>query len=269
MKNAQDVLIEGNVFENLWVADQSGYPIVITPRNQNGHAPWVITQRITFQYNLVRHAAGGVNILGTDDLAPSQRTNSVTVRQNVFDDLTASTWGTGSRPFMIGDGPDIVNVDHNTIISTDTAVIWLYGGTATAPIPITNAVVTNNLAVHNTYGIAGSNFSYGSLAINAYLPGGIVTGNVLAGGTASRYPTGNFFPTVAAWRDGFVDYAGGDYRLSGVEPLQERCDRRQRRGRRRRGGERSDRQRSVRGRSCAVRTRGAAHHAPRACPTAS
>jgi hypothetical protein len=132
LKNAQDVLIEGNVFENLWVADQSGYPIVITPRNQNGQAPWVITQRITFQYNLVRHAAGGVNILGTDDLAPSQRTNSVTVRQNVFDDLTASTWGTGSRPFMIGDGPDIVNVDHNTIISTDTAVMWIVRRTAGA-----------------------------------------------------------------------------------------------------------------------------------------
>ena len=26
LKNAQDVLIEGNVFENIWVADQTGYP---------------------------------------------------------------------------------------------------------------------------------------------------------------------------------------------------------------------------------------------------
>ena len=84
LKNAQDVLIEGNVFENIWVADQTGYPIVITPRNQGGQAPWAITQRITFQYNLIRHAAGGVNILGTDDLAPSQRTNNVTVRHNVL-----------------------------------------------------------------------------------------------------------------------------------------------------------------------------------------
>ncbi|HWF86101.1 MAG TPA: hypothetical protein VG222_14685, partial [Vicinamibacterales bacterium] len=33
VKNAQDVVVEGNVFENLWVAGQSGYPIVFTPRN--------------------------------------------------------------------------------------------------------------------------------------------------------------------------------------------------------------------------------------------
>jgi hypothetical protein len=260
LKNAQDVLIEGNVFENIWVADQSGYPIVITPRNQNGHAPWVITQRITFQYNLVRHAAGGVNILGTDDLAPSQRTNNVTVRQNIFDDLTDSTWGTGSRPFMIGDGPDMVTVDHNTIFSTDTTAMRLYGGTATTPVPITNAVVTNNLASHNVYGIAGTNFSYGSIANDAYLPGGIVTRNALAGGTASRYPAGNFFPTLSEWTAGFVDYAGGDYRLSGSSPHQNCRDRRHRRGRRRRGRERSDGHRSVRGRSPSLRSRGAAHH---------
>ena len=218
LKNAQDVLIEGNVFENIWVADQTGYPIVFTPRNQNGHAPWVITQRITFQYNLIRHGAGGVNILGTDDIAPSQRTNHVTVRHNVMDDLTSAVWGAGSRPIMIGDGPDAVIVDHNTIVSTDTSLVWLYGGTATAPIAITNSAITNNLAMHNTYGIAGSSAGSGLTAINAYLPGGIVSRNVLAGGTASRYPAGNFFPTVSTWQAGFVDYAAGDYRLTAASP---------------------------------------------------
>ena len=145
LKNAQDVLVEGNVIENLWVAGQTGYPIVITPRNQNGHAPWAVTQRITVQYNLVRHAAGGVNILGTDDLAPSQRTNHVIVRHNVFDDLTAATWGAGSRPIMLGDGVDVVVVDHNTIVTSDSQVVWLYGGSATSPNPTTNATITNNV----------------------------------------------------------------------------------------------------------------------------
>jgi hypothetical protein len=140
------------------------------------------------------------------------------VRHNVLDDLTAASWGAGSRPIMIGDGPDVVTVDHNTIISTDTSVFWLYGGTPTSPIPITNAVITNNVAAHNTYGIAGSSFGFGTTAISAYLPAGLVKGNVLAGGTASRYPAGNFFPAVAAWQSGFVDYAGGDYHLSATSP---------------------------------------------------
>jgi hypothetical protein len=218
LKNAQDVLVEGNVFENLWVADQSGYPIVFTPRNQGGRAPWVVVQRVTFQYNLVRHAAGGVNILGIDNVAPSARTNTITVRHNVFDDLTSATWGAGSRPFILGDGPDSVTIDHNTVASTATALIWLYGGSVTAPAAATNAVITNNMAAHNTYGIMGSSFAFGTATIAAYLPGSVVARNVLAGGSASKYPTGNFLPTVASWKSGFVGFTAGDYHLTAASP---------------------------------------------------
>jgi hypothetical protein len=214
LKNAQDVVVEGNVFENLWVAAQPGYPIVFTPRNQSGTAPWVVVQRVTFQHNLVRHAAGGVNILGTDNVNPSRLTNHITVRDNIFDDLTASTWGSGSRPFQLGDGPDSVTIDHNTVVTTNSSIVWMYGGSATAPTAITNAVYTNNMSVHNTYGMDGSNFAAGLSSINAYMPGASVAGNVLAGGTASKYPTGNFFPTVSAWQGSFVNYASGDYHLA-------------------------------------------------------
>jgi Putative Ig domain len=218
LKNAQDVLIEGNVFENLWVADQPGFPIVFTPRNQYGNTPWVVVQRVEFRHNLVRHTAGGVNILGVDNLAPSQRTNTITIHDNVFDDLTSSAWGTGSKPFQLGAGPDAITIDHNTIVTTDTAIVWLYGGSATAPTAQTNARITNNMSAHNAYGILGSNYSPGTSSIAAYLPGSTVTGNVLAGGTASKYPAGNFFPTVAAWQSGFASYAAGDYHLVSSSP---------------------------------------------------
>ncbi|HMD33401.1 MAG TPA: hypothetical protein VKH42_00470, partial [Vicinamibacterales bacterium] len=131
LKNAQDVLVEGNVFENLWVGGQPGYPIVFTPRNQSGTAPWVIVQRVTFQHNVVRHTAGGVNVLGTDNLSPSQRTNHIFVRDNVFDDLNGTTFGTGARPFQLGDGPDTVTVDHNTVVTNDSTIVWLYGAQTT------------------------------------------------------------------------------------------------------------------------------------------
>jgi len=213
LKNAQDIIVEGNVFENLWVADQPGYPIVLTPRNQSGHAPWVVVQRVTFQNNIVRHTAGGVNILGTDNLAPSQRTNHLTIYNNVFDDLTASSWGT-ARVFQAGDGPDSVRIDHNTTITTQTNIYWLYGGPKAAPTPITNTTISNNMSAHNSFGLNGNNFSSGNSAINAYLmPTGVVIGNVLAGGKASLYPAGNFFPTVSAWQSNFASYATGDYHL--------------------------------------------------------
>jgi VCBS repeat-containing protein len=219
LKNAQDVLVEGNVFENLWIADQSGYPIVFTPRNQYGNVPWVVVQRVMFRNNIVRHTAGGVNILGIDNLAPSQRTNGITISNNLFDDLTASAWGTGSRPFQLGDGPDAVAIDHNTIVTTDSVIVWLYGGPATSPTPITNARITNNMSSHNSYGIDGSNYQPGTSSITAYMPGSTVLGNVLAGGTASKYPTGNFFPSVSSWQSGFANYAAGDYHLVSTSSL--------------------------------------------------
>jgi Putative Ig domain len=217
LKNAQDITIEGNVFENLWVADQPGFPIVLTPRNQSGRAPWAVVQRVLFQNNIVRHTAGGVNILGTDNLAPSQLTNHITIFNNLFDDLTASTWGT-SRVFQMGAGPDSITIDHNTVISTQSTMYWLYGGPKLAPTPITNLTITNNMSPHNTFGLNGNNFSTGLPAINAYtlvngIVTGIVTGNVLAGGNSNKYPAGNFFPTVPQWQGDFVNYAAGDYHL--------------------------------------------------------
>jgi putative Ig domain-containing protein len=214
LKNAQDVFIEGNVFEYVWVADQTGYPIVFTPRNQGGRAGWTVVQRVTFVNNLVRHTAGGVNILGTDNLNPSQRTNTITVTDNVFDDLTPASWGSGSRPFMLGDGPDNVTISHNTVFSTNPQLIWLYGA------PATNTVFTNNMARHNTYGIMANGLGFGNDSINQFLPGvNNVTANVIAGGSASKYPAGNFFPTASAWMADFTNYATGDYRLREGSPF--------------------------------------------------
>jgi len=209
LKNAQDVLVEGNVFENLWVADQSGYPIVFTPRNQNGTAPWVVVQRVKFQNNLIRHTAGGVNILGIDNNAPSQRTNHILMSSNVFDDMIGATWGTGSRPFILGDGPEDITIEKNTIITTDYSIVYFYPAGKPSP----RSTYTGNMSAHNAYGFFGDGSGTGLPTINAYMPQGQVTGNVLAGGKASLYPAGNFFPTVPVWQTEFVNYAGGDYHL--------------------------------------------------------
>src|SRR5206468_132741 len=40
LKNARRVLVEGNVFENIWRAAQDGFALQLTVRNQYGGAPW-------------------------------------------------------------------------------------------------------------------------------------------------------------------------------------------------------------------------------------
>jgi hypothetical protein len=236
LKNAQDVIVEDNLFENLWVADQPGYPIVFTPRNQNGRAPWVVVQRVAFRNNIIRHTAGGVNILSSDNVSPSQLTNHITVANNLFEDVTASTWG-AAKVFLIGGdaafagdattGADAVTIDHNTIISTQTATYYLYGRTAPTPTPrvtrpLTNLTITNNISLHNSFGLFGDRLSIGIAAL-PYLPDGTFCGNILAGGTAKQYPAtakpagfgcSNALPTAADFPSLFVDFAAGDYRLT-------------------------------------------------------
>jgi hypothetical protein len=213
LKNAQDVVVEGNVFENNWIADQNGFAIVLTPRNQDGGAPWAVVQRVTFRKNLVRHSAGGVNVLGTDNEQVSRLTNNLTFRDNVFDDLGSAWGGDESRTFQVGDGGDAIVFDHNTIASDDEIVLSLYGGSSGNFTRITRFSYTNNMSAHNIYGILGGEVAPGLPSIQAYLPSSTITRNVLAGGSGTPYPAGNLFPSVSAWRASFVNFAGGDYRL--------------------------------------------------------
>ncbi|MDQ3418965.1 MAG: hypothetical protein M3541_09310, partial [Acidobacteriota bacterium] len=83
LKNAQDVVFDGNIIENIWAAGQFGYAIVLTPRNQSGSAPWVRVRDVSFTNNIIRHAAGAMQIVGYDDNWPSLQTKRITVRNNL------------------------------------------------------------------------------------------------------------------------------------------------------------------------------------------
>ncbi|TMI79287.1 MAG: hypothetical protein E6H03_10565, partial [Bacillati bacterium ANGP1] len=48
-------------------------------------------------------------------------------------------------------------------------------------------------------------------------PGAVFAGNALVGGSSLDYPPNNFFPPTPA-DVGFVNYAGGDYRLAASSP---------------------------------------------------
>jgi len=204
------VLIEYNVFENNWAHGQSGYAIVLTPRNQDGACPWCVVEDVTFQYNIVRNVGGGINITGYDDLNVSAQTNKIRISNNLFHGVTQALGGSGWL-LLIGDEPRDIVVDHNTIDHGGTAVVYAHGGTASAPERILGFQFTNNAVRHNTYGINGEHFSFGNGILTGYFPESVVQGNWLSGGSASRYPSGNLF--AGAYNDGFVNVAAADYRV--------------------------------------------------------
>jgi hypothetical protein len=213
LKNARRVTITRNTFEYNWQGGQSGYAVVFTVRNQDGNCPWCQVDHVTFQQNVVRHSAAGVQILGYDNNHPSQQTQAIVIRNNLFADIDSKNWGGNGYFLSLTGGARDITIDHNTIIQDHASGIVQADGA-----PVLGFVFTNNLARHNNYGIIGTNHGVGNDSIGAFMPGSDITRNVMAGGAASKYPGGNSFPTAAQFEGQFVAYGGGDYRLAGSSP---------------------------------------------------
>jgi hypothetical protein len=208
LKNAQRVLVDGNVFVNVWAAAQAGFAIQLTVRNQDGTAPWSVVQDVTFTHNVLRHVGGGVNILGLDDNFPSQQTARILIRDNLFADVTEVD--DSARLFQILSAAAHVTIDHNTAFQAGPTVV-----ADGAPSP--GFTFTNNI-VPEFQGVVGSDTGAGLDTLAVFFPGFTYARNVQPGGDPAVYPPDNFFPASLA-DVGFVDLAGGDYRLAATSPF--------------------------------------------------
>jgi hypothetical protein len=216
LKNAQRVLVDGNVFENNWSQSQDGMAILFTPRNQSGRAPWSVAQDVTFINNIVRHSGGGFNISGPDNEAgaslPSQR---ILIKNNLIYDINGQRWTGVAEPadgefLQIVGGPLNITVDHNTVFQSGSIIMAGYA-------PSVGFVFSNNITPHNLYGVIGSNHGSGADTIAYYFPGSVFQRNVIVGGQGISYPTNNFMLTSLS-QVGFVSPAEGDYRLGATSP---------------------------------------------------
>jgi hypothetical protein len=210
-KNAQRVLVEGNHFENCWPNAQSGFALLLTPRNQNNTAPWSAVRDIWIRFNTFDNIAQGVNISGYDAPNTSQRTSRILIQNNVWNVTNLGTGGDG-RMFQVLNGPTDVIFDHNTGFCTNAYMV-------SDGSPKTDSFVfQNNLVTYATYGFIGSGTGNANTTLAMYFnPNWVVTHNAIIGGSSTNYPGGNYFPAnIAAVK--FVDYAAGDYRLTDLSP---------------------------------------------------
>jgi hypothetical protein len=219
LKNARRVLVAGNVFENSWGDAQTGFAVLLKSANQEGAAPWSVTQDVTFTDNLVLHAASAMAIEGRDPGGAVSYTRRVTVAENLFDDIDGKTWkGSGdflqitdgsSAPDGSKNGPGSLTVDHNTVFQTRNVI--------SAEGVSKGFVYTNNITPHNRYGVHGSGLGTGLNTLNVDFPGAVFQRNVLIHAKCSDYPALNYCPATIG-DVGFVDYPGGDYRLAAGSP---------------------------------------------------
>jgi hypothetical protein len=213
-KNARRVVIEGNRFEYSWAQDQKGYALLFLPAN-GGKAPWTAVQDVTVRSNRFDHVAAGITIAGrhkVNGVVVSQITARISIANNLLTDVSKAKWGGHGLFLVTGDGATDVTVDHNTIIHDGPAVV---NGNGIGNVRFT---YTNNMSRHGVDGIYGDGYGGGYVSLNKYFVGAEIRRNVLAGGTASKYPPENFFPPASEFLGNFVNAAAGDYRLASWSP---------------------------------------------------
>jgi len=138
LKNARRVLVDGNVFENIWVAAQIGFAVQFTVRDDGGTAPWTAVRDVTFTHNIARHISGGINVLGLDDNATSQHLERLLIRDNVFTDMSTDD---DTRLFEILNGALDVTIDQGE--GSAATVTRIMGGAYDAGFGDVNAIIQN------------------------------------------------------------------------------------------------------------------------------
>ena len=213
LKNARRVLVEGNIFEYTWLADQNFAINIKSANDANG--PWSVTEDFTFRGNIVRHAPGAIKFCGaTCDAAPTAQGARYLVQNNLFDDISAATWG-GPGTFLqtINATPDLV-VNHNTVIHDGST----FSGGDGAEGSNTGFQFTDNIVQRGQAGFKGSGAGEGNPTLDRFFPESVFTRNAIVGAGADLYPADNYFPASYGDGVGFVDFARGDYRLASGSP---------------------------------------------------
>ena len=202
LKNARNVLLDGNVLDNNWVgADQHGIAVVLTPRSENGAVPWATVENVRISNNVFRHVGGGAGLLGYDAGNSSQQANHVTFANNLFEDIRQDYALDIVRVMQFTEIATLV-VDHNTFVYAPGSwpIFRTYGQ------PTTDFAYRNNVVEYREglWADCGTD----AQALACLLPGAQFAGNVIVGGGSATLPAGNFYPGTLE-EAGFVDYAGG------------------------------------------------------------
>jgi hypothetical protein len=200
LKNARRVTIDRNVFENNWVDAQAGSGILFTVRNDNGTAPWSTIEDVKFTNNIVKNSPAALNLLGKDNLKPSQRAKNLVISNNLFTGIKGT--------FLTMSGYENVTISNNTHLQSGN-IMTLHGD------PSPGFVYQNNITVRDDkgYGVKGDASGEGTIALKDFTPGATFRNNLIVGARSSMYPAQNFYPGSVT-DVGFMGLETGDLRLN-------------------------------------------------------
>ena len=200
LKNGKRVLFEGNVIENHWIDAQSGFAILFqTLADENYSWAWTTVQDVMVRNNIIKNSTAAVNLVGRvaygGGTIPTNPTSRVVFLNNLWQDVGRDPiTGVSGRIFMlIGDHRDVSFVNNTVTLNGRASHALLLDGASAF-----KTTIVNNVFPNSEYGIFGSGLGLGTNAINGFLPGSVVVGNVLPEQPAHIYPAANFFPAAAS-----------------------------------------------------------------------
>jgi hypothetical protein len=237
LKNAQRVLVDGNILENTWGGfSQNGFSIVITPKNQNNACPSCLVTDVTIRYNTSSHIGSGMQIANglSDAGGPPFDGQRYSIHDDIFDDIDPVTYvGSGVLgQVSMGDGtPLLQNVTLNHITGFSPSELLNVGDDTSVNPPMSNIWFTNSIVNAGAYPVwstgGSTNCAIKDVPITTmtacFANSSLSTNAIIAtpkNYPASSWPAGNFFPVNAAAVQ-FVNYNngnGGDYHLQPTSP---------------------------------------------------
>ena len=237
LKNAQRVLVDGNILENTWGGfSQNGFSILITPKNQNNACPSCLVTDVTIRYNTSSHTGAGMQIANglSDAGGPPYDGQRYSIHDDIFDDIDPVTY-VGSGVFAqvsMGDGtPLLQNVALDHITGFPPSELLNVGDDTGVNLPMANIFFTNSIVNAGAYPVwstgGSTNCAIKDVPITTmtacFSSSSLSTNAIVASPKnypSTSWPTGNFFPINAAAVQ-FVNYNngnGGDYHLQSTSP---------------------------------------------------
>jgi hypothetical protein len=214
LKNAQRLLLEGNVLEHTWPGfTQHGIAVVLTALSQGGTTgnPNATVADITIRYNHISHAASGL-VMGEANYGsgPPKLEARISIHDDLFDDLSPAYYN-GDTSVVAGMAfqlsfcstctplQDIV-INHVTMMLTSPRMFMVLGapvGSHIRNLTFTNNVVSapSGLAITGTGPGAPCAFSGNTnmARIESCVSSYNFTSNALVG-ASTAWPTGNLYP---------------------------------------------------------------------------
>lgn len=237
LKNAQRVLVDGNIMEDSWGGfSQVGFAILITPKNQGGRGginlcPACQVTDVTIRYNSISHVAAGLQIAnalaGTGPARDGQR---YSIHDIVINDIDGKKYG-GPGQFAqvsVGAGaPLLQNVTINHVTAFPPSTLFMIGDMVATTTPMKNFVFTNSIVsagVHPVWSTGGgpANCAFHNsplITFNECFTSSTFASNVILDSPMANWPDKNFFSSSGAVR--FANYNGGhggDYHLQPTSP---------------------------------------------------